>query len=335
MIRNLTLISAFTALVACGDGAPFPTTGDVTDPDTPTTSNGIPSAISNRAVSFSYNPGAGTLFVTGQLRDGDLETNRYVRKATLDRGEYQAFTLQDDALDRHTTVYVRQVADVSAATAVTGGQFTYYNGGALYGRTGGFNPGPVNASDNGQVTYAGPYVGLSNLNGPDTDLIDITDPNIDQNGVDIPRQASPVTGRVLISVSFGQNKVEGAILDRQVLSDRFGQFNISDVILVESELTADGTFEGEVELPFRRVDVGSYGGTIGGNNGEAMAGAVFLEDHYDETLDNAGNPILDPDTGAQASISGEEEYGIFVVGRCGGPSQDATATAQCNIVDPL
>ncbi|MEP4197534.1 MAG: hypothetical protein ABJL99_18075 [Aliishimia sp.] len=331
MIRNLVSISALVALVACGDGSPF--NNDVTDSDDGTSSD-IPEEIASSVTGFTYNPGEGTMTLSGTLRDGDEVTSTFFRQAALDSGPYQAYTLQDDPLDEHTTVYVRTVADVTAGVAVTGGQFTYYSGGANYGRSGGFEAAPVSeANDTGLVTYSGEYVGLTNLNGPENDTLPITDPDIDVNSIIIPRQAGVVTGNVIINVSFDDNNLAGAITDRRVNSKVFGEFNVSDLVLVPTELTSDGTFVGEVELPFNRIDVGGYGGVIGSNQGEALAGGIFAEDHFDDTLDDAGVPIIDPVTGAQAAIAGEEEFGIFVLGRCGGASEDTSAV--CDIVDPL
>lgn len=333
MIRTLLSFCALAALVACGDGSPFG--GPVTDDDVE--ESDIPEAIASAVTSFSYTPGANTLSLTGALRDGDERTTTYRRRPALDVLDdntgavvYEAYTAQDDPLDEHTTVYARVVGDVAGATAVTGGQFTYYSGGAAYGRGGGFDPAPENEdSDTGLVTYAGQYAGLTNLNGPQTDLLPV--PAGVSNAV-LPSQGGPVTGRVFINVSFSDNSVAGVIYDRRVDSDRFGQFNVSNLILVPTELDADGTFTGEVELPSVRTDVGTYAGTIGSNRAEAMAGALYVDDHFDDTLDNNGDPILNVD-GSQVVISGEEEFGIFVLGRCGGALEDPSA--ECDAVDPL
>ncbi len=348
MTRNLLPIAALAALVACGDGAPFGTP-PVTDPDpsAPTEptpdpdpdpgadpgaeGGGIPDVIASTVTGFTYNPGAGTMTLSGTLRDGDALTTTFTRNAALDVLDansgavaYEAFTAQDDPLDEHTTVYARAVGDVSAAVAVTGGQFTYYSGGVSYTRTGGFDPGPIDeAQDTGLVTYAGQYAGLTNLNGPRTDLL--APPAGVSDSTIIPAQAGPVSGRVFINVSFADNQLAGEIYNRQVDSEAFGTFNVSDLILVPTELAADGTFSGEVELPSVRTDVGEYGGLIGGNAGEAMAGGIYVDEHFDELIDPAtGNPITRPD-GTQVVISGEEEFGIFVLGRCGSGLEDPSA----------
>ena len=218
---------------------------------------------------------------------------------------------------------VRGLGDVSAAVAVTGGQFTYYSGGVQYGRTGDFGPPtPSELTDTGLVTYAGQYVGLTNLNGPNTDLLPV--PGGVSSAV-IPSQAGPVNGKVFINVSFADNSVAGIISERTVTSTAFGTFSVSNLVFAPGELNPDdGTFSGEVELPGTRTNVGEYAGIIGANNGDAAAGGIFVEEHYgDNIVDASSNPLV---------ITGEEEFGIFVLGRCGGPLADPSP--ECGAVDP-
>lgn len=317
MKRILVALTAVAGLAACGDGNPF--TGIVDDDGN---AIAIPEAISSTVQSFNYNPAAGTLTLTGTLRDGDTASTTFTRKPGLDQGPYQAFTAQDDPLDEHTTVLVRGLGDVSAAVAVTGGQFTYYSGGARYGRTGDFSPPvPSEITDTGLVTYAGQYVGLTNLNGPNTDLQPV--PAGVSAAVE-PSQAGPVNGKIFINVSFDDNNVAGVISERTVSSEAFGTINVSNLVFEPGTLNADGSFSGSVELPGNRQEVGEYGGVIGANNGAAAAGGIFAEEHFgDDLRDSGGNPI---------TITGEEEFGIFVLGRCGGPLADASP--ECSAVDP-
>jgi hypothetical protein len=308
MYRSLLALGAFVALVACGDGNPFDTVPG--DGDGDGTASDIPASIASNVTAFAYNPSAGTLTLTGTLRDEDELTTTFRRRPALDRGVYQAFTAQDDPLDEHTTVYVREVGDVSGAVAVTGGQFTYYSGGVNYGRAGGFQPVPASeANDTGLVTYAGQYIGLSNVNGPDTDLATV--PGGVGNAV-IPSQAATVTGRIFVNVSFDDQNLAGTIYERR-LDTVGGTLAVPDLVLVPTELAENGTFSGDIEVRGDRNDRGDYAGTIGANQGQAMAGGIFASGHFGD------------------GSSDVEEYGVFVLGRCNGPVADPSP--ECDAVE--
>jgi len=195
---------------------------------------------------------------------------------------------------------------------VTGGQVTYFDGGARFTRSGGYDPVEVSVpNDTGLVNYAGIYIGLSNVNRDDTDLAPIPSgisPSIR------PYQASVVNGSIFITVSFGESTIKGAIYDRiltlPVLNDAREQvvdpltgldtFEVSvpDLILTPTTVASDGSFSGSAEIP-SPTTVGSYGGIIGGADSEAIADAVYVEEHFED------------------ANGGEEEYGIFVIGQCG------------------
>jgi len=73
---------------------------------------------------------------------------------------------------------------------------------------------------------------------------------------------------------------------------------------------------GSVEQDGVQQELGEYGGVVGGTDGESLAGAVFVDEHFgDNLVDSSGNSI---------TITGEDEYGIFVLGRCGGPLEDSS-----------
>lgn len=325
MYRILATTVALSALCACGDGNPFSTgvNGGTGDQDDPAVQLSIPEDVAGSVTGFTYDPNNQTLALTGLVRDGDTVTVEYNRRPALDQGVYEAYTFQDDPLDEHTTVYVRQVGDVSAATAVTGGQFTFFSGGVNYGRAGGFDPIVSNqGADTGLVTYAGEYIGLSDVSGPNTDLLPApaVDPSV------VPDQAAVVNGRVLINVEFGSNQVGGEVYDRTVNTAGFGTLALPDINFEPSELDAEGNFTGAADIVENgsRTVVGNYGGTIGGVNSTALAGGLYAKEHFgDNVVDGGGNPI---------TFTDEEEYGIFVLGRCGGPLEDAST--ECSVVDP-
>lgn len=315
MYRIFATAVALTALGACGDGNPFSTgvNGGTTGDEDEIVSDGtIPEQVAGQLTGISYNPDTETLSLTGLQRDGDEVTVEYERRAALDQGVYEAYTFQDDPLDEHTTVYVRNLGNVTGATAVTGGQFTYFTGGATYARTGGYDPIQGNQdSDQGLVTYAGEYIGLSDLNGPDTDLLPV--PAVDVSVT--PAQASVVNGRIFINVEFDTGEVAGTVYERQIVLEG-GTIDIPDLYLSPGTVDNDGFFNSEVDvfLDGSRQTVGEYGGVIGGVDSDALAGGLYVVDHISNDIDD------------------EEEYGTFVLGRCGGPLEDAST--ECSVVDP-
>lgn len=326
-------IAALLALSACGDGNPFFASPQPAAAPVPT-SAAVPAEVAGSVADIVFDDVAGTLSVTGLLLDGDTFTQVFNRRAGLDQGNYQAYTFQDDPLDEHTTVYVRRHGSVEAGVAVTGGQFTYYSGGVTYKRAGGFDPViPDAANDRGLASYAGAYVGLSNLDGPDNDLNRTGLPG----GLDpsvTPGQAAVVNGSALINVEFATNNLKGEIYDRSItlpqrdattgdiLRDAGGNAlttvvsGLPDLILVPTTLQGDGTFAGTVELNGTRAEVGDYGGIVGGPSSDGVAGGVFASEHFDTAI----------------TVTGEEEYGVFVIGRCGTALQDDPAL--CGISDP-
>ncbi len=329
MTRIFAASVALVALGACGDGNPFTTdsgTGDGGVVDFV-----IPEEIASGLTSFAFDPANNTLSVTGLQRDGDEVTVDYVRNAALDQGQYLAFTFQDDPLDEHTTVYVREIGSVRATTAVTGGQFGFFTGGVGFERTGGFDPiTPNAAADQGLVSYSGDYAGLSDTGTPPTsDLLPVpagVDPSFQ------PSQANPVTGRVFINVEFATNEMSGRISQRQTFlrtpNAPAGELvTVPDLLLTPTQLDANGYFSSDslqIDPPGgTRQDVGSYAGVIGGTDSDAIAGGLYASDHYTGTVDGAGTELVFED---------EEEYGIFVLGRCGTSQPDHGS--ECPIVDP-
>lgn len=321
MKRIFAASVALAILGACGDGNPFTAAGEDADDET-VVDFVIPPAVAGNLVGFSFNADTDTLNVTGLQRDGDEVTVDYVRNAALDRGEYRAFTFQDDPLDEHTTVYVRQIGAVSAATAVTGGQFGFFTGGVSFERSGAFDPIQGNQdADTGLVSYSGDYIGLSDLSGPGTDIAPVgagVDPST------VPSQASVVTGRVFINVEFETNEVAGIVSQRQILLGNRNSaagtlVDVPDLLLAPGQFNDEGNFASTVEINTAsgsRQEVGEYAGVIGGPDAEAIGGGLFAEEHFDEAID----------------VDGEEEYGIFVLGRCG--TGQADHGAECAVVDP-
>lgn len=301
---------------ACGDGNPFSETTTTTTTTTTDggTSGGVPATLASDLGSFTFNPSNETLTVEGVFLDADGVNGAFVRKPALDVPGYLAFTAQDDALDQHATAYVQDINGTRAGVVLTGGQFGTFNGGTAYARDGDFDP-PVVGEDSGLVTYAGSYIGLTNIDNDGGDLLPVpagTDATL------VPGQAGTVTGTIFINVDFNDNSLKGSIIDRVLDADDDNlapgttTLSVPDIDLNPAVISSDGTFSGDVELTEdpNNNDVGDYGGIFGGDNAEVLAGSIVMTDHMIE------------------GTNAEQEYGIFVLGVCG--SAVATGGALCN-----
>ncbi|MFY0309489.1 thymidylate synthase [Leisingera sp. D0M16] len=264
--------------------------------------------MANDVESVAYDPDNQTLTVTGVGLDETPFTATYVRKPALDRGGYEAYTVQDNALTEHSTAYVREAEGGFAAVVVTGGQFGTYQGGTTYGRTGGFDA-PDTSTPGGIVSYAGTYVGLLNIDGDGGDLLTPTSGTPSEI---LPGQSAEVTGDIFINADFTQdNEVKGRIYNRQI-TDQPGT-TVEDLDLWNATIDSNGAFAGEVRQGV--TTRGEYGGVFSGTDAAAVAGSVHATEHIGAFSGN-NVPI--------------EEYGVFVLGSCDGASPDPV----CNQPDP-
>ncbi|GHF73502.1 thymidylate synthase [Seohaeicola zhoushanensis] len=290
-------VAAFVALAACSGGNPFQEGTDTETPD-----SGIPAALSSDLDGITYNPVAQTLTVRGITLDNTPYEAVYTRKPGLDRGGYEAYTSQDGSLQRHTTAYVKDIDGTRAAVVVTGGQFENYFAGTVYGRSGAFDAATT-AQPNQLVSYAGNYVGLLNMAGDGGDLLPVapgTDPDVR------PLQAAEVTGKVLVNADFTDNSVNGTIYQRQIEDTATP---LATLALNPATIDTNGAFTGDVTINLQNKGV--YGGIFGGTESSAVAGSIFVKDHID-------------------GVDNEEEYGVFVLPKCGTPGADAL----CNQPNP-
>lgn len=229
----------------------------------------------------------------------------YARNSAYDVPGYTAFTLQDDPLDRYFTGLAAQSSDgsVQAVVAADGGQFTKYFGGVNYQQIGRYTPSPA-GQDTGLVSYAGSYVGLTNLSTRQgTAVADDINPDL------LPERAGRVTGDVFLNVGFADNSVNGAIINRRYIEGT--GFPIDTVFLIPSTINPNGSFSGTAQ-DREQISIGTYSGTFGGINATSVAGGVRLTGDFIPGVEN------------------EEEYGIFVLDRCGPSGPPAV----CDIVNP-
>jgi hypothetical protein len=258
----------------------------------------IPESLARNVTAAAYDADKETL----QLQISGLDTTPitavYSRIPKLDLPGYQAFKVQEDALDRMFIALAAESQDgsVRAVTAGDGGQFNKYFGGGYYERDGGFDRPTIGTGPAaGQVSYAGDYAGLTNIGVPgNPDAIPVppgTDPAV------IPRQPVRVEGDIFLNVNFAENLVNGSVYNRVLVE---GGFQLTDIVLLPTDIAADGTFLGTVEgrIPNETEVDGTFGGVFGGTDSAAVAGVVSLT-KFEDDFDN------------------EEEHGVFVLTQCG------------------
>ena len=310
MFRILATTAALALLTACGDGQPFEF-GVVTPVDPPLTPDeieaqaAIAESIAGGLIGGTYSTTNGTLSVRIPLDAGDINTE-YARNATLDVPGYLAFSAQNDPLDRIYIGMAARSADnsVEGVLVMDGGQFTKFFGGTTFRQIGTYSEAPLGPTS-GLVSYAGSYVGLSNINATASNaglpVPSGTDPAL------IPGQAGRVTGDVFINADFAENQINGAIYNRTSIDN---SVPLDNVFLIPTEIDATGRFLGDAENEGQER-IGDYGGTFGGLGATGIAGGIHLTDYID-------------------GIEKEEEYGIFVLTQCG----LAGDTAICDGVQP-
>lgn len=297
-MRKLQLALSLSALAgllaACDNTNPFVTNGSGGTGGSGTTASTIPAAVAGNVTKVAYSPGAATITVEGINLDNVPFSAVYNRNATLDVPGYQAYTVQDDPLDRHVTAFVMQSGNSGSArgaVVVSGGQFNRYFGGTYY-ESDSYTPAT------GQVSYAGNYVGLTNVASPGGDLLPVpagTDPSL------VPRQAAAVTGDIFLNANFADNSVNGGIYNRTLVDYATA---LPSLALIATDIATDGSFTGDVEYTgVVGQNIGTYAGIFAGPGAESVAGGVRLTE-----WDGQGNPL---------GFANEEEYGLFVLDQCG------------------
>ena len=303
----------------CGDGQPF--TFDTTEPTPPdpTDTDGIvPEAVAGNLNDVAWTPPTagnpdGTLFVEITSLDTTPIRGQYRRNENLDLPGYTAYSRQEDPLDRMFIGMVAQSADggVMGALVMDGGQFTKYFGGTFFEQTDTYTAHDLEQPDHGLVSYAGDYVGMLNLEAPrPNEALPIP------LGVDPalwPEQATRVSGQIFLNADFADNTVNGAIYDR-VAVDYAAP--LPDIFLIPTDIAAAGTFGGDT-VDGEQVDVGDYAGVFGGTGATSVAGGLFLNGDFIDTIGGVG-------------VTNENEYGIFVLNMCGQPG----GAAICGVVNP-
>lgn len=341
MARHLLPSAALIALVACSGPAlvksASSSSGSVDDAqqggtETPTPTPAtitVPATLAVNMSSFTYDPDNETLQVAIEGLDststGDAALVTYTRNPTLDTGVYQAYSVQEDALDRIFVALAATSEDgsVTGVTAGDGGQFSKYFAGGLYARKGDFTPPTVgDGPGKGQVSYAGDYAAVTNI------PVQRISPTSIGAAVDsstpealMPYQPMRVAGKTFLNVNFQDNSVNGSIYDRNMIDTMDGvPVRLETVYLTPADIASDGTFSGGTA---RRdsAGTGAYGGIFGGTDANSVAGLVHLEASQ---VYLAGS---NPDTASGTQIDNAQEHGVFVLTQCGANNTSAVCSA--------
>ncbi len=312
---NMKLVAplALLLLAAC-DGNPIGTGTDpdpvvpVCDVDCPVEVDDpvtLPTVLAKNLKAIAYNESSDSFRITFTSLDTTPTVATWDRRTALDTVGYRAYVVQEDALDRMFVGLARTSSEgsVTAIAAGDGGQFNRVFQGGSYARNGAWSaPVGTEANGSGQVSYAGTYAGVTNIRAPRPGEILPVDPAT--AGELIPGQPSRVRGDIFINANFTDNSVNGAIYNRVLVDYNFG---LQSVILVPTDIEANGSFVGKTErwinddaqIPL----TGDYGGVFGGTNAVAVGGIVALTKLYG-TLDGEELP-------------GALEHGVFVLQQCG------------------
>ncbi len=305
MNRIAGLLLASLLLAGCSGDGTNPFDGDPVEETEDDNENTIPETLSKNMHAAIYDPENETLQLHLTALDETPRIASYTRTPSLDVGPYQAYTAQDDPLDRHFTALFGQSQDpqqsVRAGVAGDGGQFNRYWAGGHYERDGDFLP-PESTPTSGLVSYAGQYTGVTNLRNLGGNLLPIpadVDPALH------PRQTARTQGQIFINADFADNAVNGSVYNREFVD--FGTA-LPDIVLVEGVIDENGEFFGQVEYDGQvgTPDIGDFGGIFGGEDAGAIGGIIALTEFDDDIYD----------------LENENEIGVFVLTRCGLPNDD-------------
>jgi hypothetical protein len=243
----------------------------------------------------SFDSASNTLAVQIAL-DGSDTLQQYVADGTVNG--YARFLQQDDPLVREFKAFAREADDglLSGVVVMDGGQFNRFLGG------GSITQDSYTAVTTGLASYAGDYVGLSNVGSPLGT----------SNGADstlVPASTTEITGTVFLNVDFADSKLNGSIYDRVFDPDGAG-IDLQSIILTASDIDTNGQFVGTVEFE-DMTGVGDYNGAFGGAGTPNIASIVSLTEGF-----LGGATVGGVETTLFDDVTGEAEYGVFVLGQC-------------------
>ena len=270
-------ILAVSVLAACDDGNPLIGAPDEVVIDAEEVD--IQATILGNLESATYDPTAETLTVTMNALDASSENAAYTRAPALDTNGYEAYELQETALNRHFIALFKQNprGNLIAGVVADGGKFGRYWAGAVYTRVDSY----AAPASGGLATYVGSYAGMMNVSATAT--------------------GSPVrtVGDVQVNADFTDAIVNGGLSNRSVVDTGAALDNIN---MPATELLADGTFEGLTEFTDLTVN-GTFAGGFGGLAATDIAGLLVFNpivgdadivEHGVFILPKCGTPGDDP-----------------------------------------
>lgn len=289
MKKVFGMMVAAALLAACNDRSAL-TDDEVAQPDTGGGAGSVGGATASLGDVDSGTLENGVLTVVVAL-DGEDAIQEYA--LTGDVNGYDRYDQQETPINRAFTAIAGSSSEENELVAIVtmdGGQFNRFFGGAV------LEQGDFSAPDSGFVYYQGDYAGLVNAGAA-------LPPGGGAPDAVTPFGVGEVVGSVYLIADFTDNATEGTIYGRQV--DIGGGFiDLEDVVLITSDIAADGTFNGTVELG-DLSGVGTYSGAFGGDDAAFAGGLVALDDGAYEGIFEEG-----------VDTSNLQEYGLFVIGQC-------------------
>lgn len=267
----------------------------------------VPAEIAKDLRAVSYSPANGgrlTVDLDGLVGSGQAVT--FVRAARLDMGDYEAFTYQENGLQRSYLALVSQNArkNLQVAAVSDGSQFNRNFGGALYSRLDVYRAPDVSAGgDAGQFSYAGTYAGIFATGNAANPAL--------PSGL-TANTTYRVEGDMVMTANFANSLVEGGVDNRWLLDGAGNAIDFNEdgkvddddklpaIAFPEMDIAEDGSFLGTVEIgtgsPQAGSQIGNVGGLFGGSGATDVAGAIVI------------NPL---------GQDSETEIGVFNLPRCG------------------
>ncbi len=268
------------------------------------TANPAPAEVAGNLAAVNYDPDAQELILTVDAIHGGERNVSYTRTPALDTAGYEGYMMQKTPADRHYTALFKESngGELIAGVVADGGNNNRYFGGGFFARQGaGIYSAYDHPTDEGEAQYYGRYAAVTNVDGNGDQLLDASGIPADLTA---PGQADRIRGIILLNADFANGQVDAEISNRFMVDDVAALGQLPNIVLVATEIDENGEFAGSTELLGEPGSPnGSYAGIFGGADATAVGGVTYITD-------------FTPD------LENEEEYGVFVLTRCGAANDD-------------